>query len=79
MLWGIPSEVNRFFRPVVCHVSKPIQKGLAAMVLALLLAPHYRRMKTIAGMVLGHRVHGAETGTGTVCVVDQARGLSPRW
>jgi hypothetical protein len=29
------------------------------MVLALLLAPHYRRLKTVAGMVLGHRVHVA--------------------
>ena len=29
------------------------------MVLAFLLAPHYRRLKTISGMVLGHRVHAA--------------------
>ena len=29
------------------------------MVLAFLLAPHYRRLKTISGMVLGHRVHVA--------------------
>lgn len=59
MLWGIPSEVNRFFRPVLTDASKPIRKALAPMVLALLLAPHYRRLKTIAGMVLGHRVHVA--------------------
>jgi hypothetical protein len=52
MLWGIPAEVNRFFRPVLRDASKPIRKALAPMVLALLLAPHYRRLKTIAGMVL---------------------------
>jgi hypothetical protein len=59
MLWGIPSEVNRFFRPVLDNASKPIRTAVAPMVLALLLAPHYRRLKTIAGMVLGHRVHVA--------------------
>ncbi len=59
MLWGIPTEVNRFFLPVTRNVAKPIRKALACMVLAILLAPHYRRMKTIAGMVLGHRVHVA--------------------
>jgi len=59
MLWGIPAEVNRFFCPVVRNVSKPIRKALAPMVLAMLLAPHYRRLKTIAGMVLGDRVHVA--------------------
>ena len=59
MLWGITAEVKGFFRPVVREVSKPIRKALAPMVLALLLAPHYRRMKTIAGMVLGDRVHVA--------------------
>ena len=59
MLWGIPAEVNRFFRPVLRDASRPIRRALAPMVLALLLAPHYRRLKTIAGMVLGHRVHVA--------------------
>jgi hypothetical protein len=59
MLWGVPPEVNRFFAPIVRNSSKPIQKALAAMVLAFLLAPHYRRLKTVAGMVLGHRVHVA--------------------
>ena len=57
MLWGVPAEVKGFFAPVVQQTSKPIRKTLAAMVLALLLAPHYRRWKTIAGMVLGHRCH----------------------
>ena len=59
MLWGIPAEVNRFFQPVIRETSKPIRRALVPMVLALLLAPHYRRLKTIAGMVLGHRVHVA--------------------
>lgn len=59
MLLGIPSGVNRFFRPICRDASKPIRKALTPMVLALLLAPHYRRLKTIAGMVLGHRVHVA--------------------
>ena len=59
MLWGIPSDVNSFFRLVCSDASKPIRNALAPMVLAFLLAPHYRRLKTIAGMVLGHRVHVA--------------------
>ena len=57
MLLGIPSDVKRFFRPVTSTLSKPISKALAPMVLAFLLAPHYRRLKTIAGMVVEHRVH----------------------
>lgn len=59
MLWGIPADVNRFFRAIASNASKPIRNALPAMVLAFLLAPHYRRLKTIAGMVLGHRVHVA--------------------
>jgi len=58
MLWGVPSAVKRFFRPVTNCVSKPIRGALPAMVLALLLAPHRRSLKTIAGMVFGHRCHG---------------------
>lgn len=57
MLFGVPVEVNRFFSPVVRDCSRPIRRALAPMVLAFLLAPHYRRLKTIAGTVLGHRVH----------------------
>jgi hypothetical protein len=57
MLWGIPSDVKRFFRPVTSTVSKPIRRALPAMVLAFLLAPHRRSLKTIAGMVAGHRCH----------------------
>jgi len=40
------------------------------MVLAFLLAPHYRRLKTVAGMVLGHRNH--------VSTVSR-RLVNPRW
>jgi Transposase DDE domain len=70
MLLGIPSEVKRFFRPVVASVSKPISKALVPMVLAFLLAPHYRRLKTIAGMVAQHRVHA-----GTI----SRRLVNPLW
>jgi len=59
MVLGIPTEVKKFFAPAVQDASRPIRKALAAMVLAFLLAPHYRRLKTVAGMVLGHRVHVA--------------------
>ena len=58
MVWGVPSEVKGFFRPVR-GCSKPIRKALAAMVLALTLAPHRRCLKTVAGSVLGHRCHVA--------------------
>ena len=59
MLLGVPTEVKRFFAPVMQNCSKPIRNALVPMVLAFLLAPHYRRLKTIAGMVAGHRVHVA--------------------
>lgn len=59
MLLGIPSDVKRVFEPIIRDLSKPIARALAPMVLAFLLAPHYRRLKTIAGMVFGHRVHVA--------------------
>jgi len=57
MLLGVPSDVKRFLAPIVKNEAKPIRKAFAAMVLAFLLAPHYRRLKTIAGMVVGNRVH----------------------
>lgn len=57
MLLGVPSEVKRFVAPVVKNSSKPIRNALAPMLLAFLLAPHYRRLKTISGFVLGHRKH----------------------
>ena len=70
MLLGIPSDVKRFFRPVTSTLSKPISKALAPMVLAFLLAPHHRRLKTIAGMVVEHRVH-----VGTI----SRRLVNPLW
>ena len=59
MLFGVPQVVKSFFRPVVVEASKPIRRALPVMVLALLLAPHRRCLKTLAGMVLGHREHAA--------------------
>jgi hypothetical protein len=59
MLFGIPPTVKSFFRPVARGLSKPIRRSLPVMVLALLLAPHRRCLKTLAGMVLGHREHVA--------------------
>ncbi len=59
MLFGVPPPVKSFFRPIVTQVSKPIGRALPALVLALLLAPHRRCLKTLAGMVLGHREHVA--------------------
>ncbi len=70
MLLGIPKEVNTFFAPAVRQASRPIRRALASMVLAFLLAPHYRRLKTVAGMVLGHRVH--------VATISR-RLANPRW
>src|SRR5579862_995419 len=59
MLFGVPPAVKSFFQPVVCGLSKPIRRALPVMVLAFLLAPHRRCLKTVAGMVLGHREHVA--------------------
>lgn len=59
MLFGVPLAVKSFFRPVTTGVAKPIRRALPLMVLALLLAPHRRCLKTLAGMVLGHREHVA--------------------
>jgi len=70
MLWGVPSDVKRFFRPVTRTASKSIRRALPAMVLAFLLAPHRRSLKTIAGMVAGHRCH-----VGTI----SRRLDNPRW
>jgi hypothetical protein len=59
MLFGVPQPVKAFFRPVLAGVSKPIRRALPLMALALLLAPHRRCLKTLAGMVLGQREHVA--------------------
>jgi len=57
MLFGVPAAVKAFFRPVLSTVSKPIHNALPMMVLAVLLAPHRRCLKTLGGMILGHRAH----------------------
>ena len=56
---GVPREVKSFFSKTVANCSRPIQHALAPMVLAFLLAPHRRCLKTIAGEVLAHRCHVA--------------------
>ena len=53
ILFGIPTNVQRFFAPVLRRLSRPIAAAVPTMVLALLLAPHRRCLKTIAGIVLG--------------------------
>jgi hypothetical protein len=70
MLWGVPSEVKRFFSPVTSTSSKAVSRALPGMVLAFLLAAHRRALKTIAGMVAGHRCH-----VGTI----SRRLANPRW
>lgn len=59
MLFGVPEPVKAFFRPLRAEQSKPIRRAVPVLVLALLLAPHRRCLKTLAGMVLGHREHAA--------------------
>ncbi len=59
MLFGVPPAVKAFFRPVGARLSKPIGRALPVMVLSWLLAPHRRCLKTLAGLVLGHREHVA--------------------
>jgi len=58
------------FRPVTVTTSKAIRRALPAMVLAFLLAPHRRSLKTIGRMVVGHRCH-----VGTI----SRRLDNPRW
>lgn len=59
ILLGIPHPVQRFFAPAVRGLPRPIRNALPAMVLALLLAPHRRCLKTLAGVVLGCRAHAS--------------------
>ena len=59
MVLGVPTEVKTFFAKPVRSCAKPIRGALAAMVLAFLLAPNRRCLKTMAGSVLGHRRHVA--------------------
>src|SRR3954465_3885036 len=55
ILFGIPRHVQRFFAPVRPRLSRPIRNALPAMVLALLLVPSRRCLKTLGGAVLGTR------------------------
>lgn len=57
MVWGVPKQVKRFFAKPVRGCGKPIRRNLAAMVLAFLMAPHRRSLKTISGSVLEGRHH----------------------
>jgi hypothetical protein len=59
ILFGIPAGVQRVFARVGRTLSRPIRLALPVMVLALLLAPHRRSLKTIAGAVVGDRVHAS--------------------
>jgi hypothetical protein len=59
ILFDIPRPVQRFFGAATAGLSRPLRNGLPAMVLALLLAPHRRCLKTLAGIVLGHREHAS--------------------
>ncbi len=59
MVLGVPTAVKAFFAQPVRHCAKPIRGALAPMVLAFLLAPNRRCLKTVAGTVLGHRCHVA--------------------
>lgn len=59
MVFGVPEPVKAFFRPLRAEQSKPIRRALPVLVVALLVAPHRRCLKTRAGMVLGHREHAA--------------------
>ena len=56
---GVPQEVKSFFSKPTAKCSRPIRRALAPMVLAFLLAPHRRCLKTIAGEVLAQRCHVA--------------------
>jgi len=59
ILFDIPQPVQRFFAPVTAALSRPLRRALPAMALALLLAPHRRSLKTLAGIVLGRREHAS--------------------
>ena len=89
-LLGIPHPVQRFFAPVLRGLTRPIRNALPVMVLALLLAPHRRCLKTLAGVVLGHREHAStisrrlrnaawRTRDWFVSLYDQALAAAHRW
>ena len=59
MVLGVPTEIKTFFAKPVRDCAKPIRGALSAMVLAFLLAPNRRCLKTVAGCVIGRRRHVA--------------------
>ena len=59
MVLGVPTGVKAFLGKAVRSCSRPIRVALPAMVMALLLAPNRRCLKTVAGYVLGQRCHVA--------------------
>jgi len=67
---GVPREVKSFFSKTTADCSRPIRQALAPMVLAFLLAPHRRCLKTIAGEVLSNRCH--------VATISR-RLINPQW
>jgi hypothetical protein len=67
---GVPREVKSFFSKTTAGCSRPIRHALAPMVLAFLLAPHRRCLKTIAGAVLSNRCH--------VATISR-RLINPQW
>src|SRR5271167_1967901 len=90
ILFGIPQPVQRFFAPVLRGLTRPIRNALPVLVLALLLAPHRRCLKTLAGVVPGHREHAStisrrlrnvawRTRDWFVSLYDQALAAAHRW
>jgi hypothetical protein len=74
MLFGVPQSVKRFFRPAVASVSKPIRRTLPYMVLAFLLAPHARRLKTLTDK--GGRFPRSSVSSANPCLAGR---LEPRF
>ncbi len=90
ILLGVPRPVQRFFAPLLRRLPRPIRNALPAFVLALLFAPHRRCLKTLAGVVLGHRDHAStisrrlrnsawQTWDWYVTLYDQVRDDTNRW
>jgi hypothetical protein len=90
ILFGIPTHVQRFFAVLRPELSRPIFGALPALVLALLLAPHRRCLKTLAAAILGARAHAStisrrlrsalwRTRDWFVCLSDRLRRAIERW
>jgi hypothetical protein len=70
ILFGVPAPVQRFFGRVTRPLARPLRRALPVVVLALLLAPHRRCLRTVAGAVLGDRRHASTLSR---------RLRNPRW